>query len=108
MEEYIDDFIAYLRSERKYSDYTETNYLIDLENYKDYLFKHRLNFKNVEYKNLVPYIKYLKEDMKLNASSINRHLSTLRSFYNYLLVKTIVKNNPFKIVNSQKKGSKVT
>ena len=37
MEEYIDDFIAYLRSERKYSDYTETNYLIDLENYKDYL-----------------------------------------------------------------------
>ena len=26
-------------SERKYSDYTETNYLIDLENYKDYLFK---------------------------------------------------------------------
>ena len=107
MEEYIDDFIAYLRSERKYSDYTETNYLIDLENYKDYLFKHRLNFKNVEYKNLVPYIKYLKEDMKLNASSINRHLSTLRSFYNYLLVKTIVKNNPFKIVNSQKKEAKL-
>lgn len=107
MEDYIDDFISYLRKERNYSDYTETNYLIDLENYKDYLFKHRLSFKTIEYKNIIPYIKYLKEEKMLNASSINRHLSALRSFYNYLLLKGVVKSNPFKIVNSQKKEKRL-
>ncbi len=103
METYIDDFITYIRSVRNYSDYTETNYLIDLDNYSDYLLHEKLDFKRVTYKDLVLYVKYLKDDRKLNSTSVNRHLSSLRSFYNYMLVKGIVKSNPFKIVGSQKK-----
>lgn len=103
METYIDDFITYIRSVRNYSDYTKTNYLIDLDNYSDYLLHEKLDFKRVTYKDLVLYVKYLKDDRKLNSTSVNRHLSSLRSFYNYMLVKGIVKSNPFKIVGSQKK-----
>ena len=57
MSEYIDEFVDYIRCERNYSDYTETNYLIDLENYKEYLTKHRINFKNIDYNHILPYIK---------------------------------------------------
>ena len=90
METYIDDFITYIRSVRNYSDYTETNYLIDLDNYSDYLLHEKLDFKRVTYKDLVLYVKYLKDDRKLNSTSVNRHLSSLRSFYNYMLVKGIL------------------
>ena len=107
MNEYIDEFIEYIRCERNYSDYTETNYLIDLENYKEYLTKHRINFKNIDYNHILPYIKYMKEEKKLTPNSINRHLSALRSFYNYLLQENVISSNPFKIVSSQKKDKRL-
>lgn len=102
MEDYIEDFIDYIRYERKYSDFTETNYLIDLENFNNYLQTKKINFKKIEYGEILSYIKFLKEKQELSSNSINRHLSALRSFYNYLLVKNIIVSNPFKIVGSQK------
>lgn len=107
MNNYVDDFINYIRCERRYSDYTETNYLIDLENYEEYLKEKNIDFKMIKYKEIIQYIKYLKEEKELNSSSVNRHLSSLRSFYNYLILKDIVKQNPFKIVSSQKKELKL-
>ena len=44
MRESIDNFKDYITTIRNYSDYTETNYLLDLDNYEDYLKKHRLNY----------------------------------------------------------------
>jgi integrase/recombinase XerC len=107
MNEYINDFINYIRTIRNYSDYTETNYLLDLDNYEEFLKKYRLNFKKINYDNITKYNKYLKDELKLSASSISRHLSSLRSFYNYLLSEGIVDNNPFKLVSSPKKDIKL-
>ena len=107
MNEYIDDFINYIRTIRNYSDYTETNYLLDLDNYEEFLKKYRLNFKKINYDNITKYNKYLKDELKLSASSISRHLSSLRSFYNYLLSEGVVDNNPFKLVSSPKKDIKL-
>lgn len=107
MKTVIDDFITFIRCERKYSDYTETNYLLDLENYEEYLKKHSINYKTIKYKEILTYIKYLKDVIMLNPSSVNRHLSSLRSFYNYLIIKGKIETNPFKIVSSQKKELKL-
>lgn len=107
MEQYIDDFIEYIRYERNYSDYTETNYSLDLELFLEYIKKYKINFKNIIYKDIQLYIKYLKEQKELKPASVNRHLSTLRSFYNFLLKENIVNNNPFKLVSSQKKEKKL-
>ena len=49
----------------------------------------------------------MKEEKKLTPNSINRHLSALRSFYNYLLQKNVISSNPFKIVSSQKKDKRL-
>ena len=107
MREYIDKYIEYIRVIRNYSDYTETNYLLDLDNYEDYLKKHRMNFKNISYKDITIYNKYLKEEENLSSSSLARHLSTLRSFYNYLLNEGVVTTNPFNLISTPKKVNKL-
>lgn len=107
MDNKIDDFIEYIKKERNYSDYTETNYMIDLDNYSDYINKKRISYKNITYKQITEYIKYLKEEKELNSTSINRHLSSLRSFYNYLIRIGNINNNPFKLVRGPKKAIKL-
>ena len=107
MKEYIDDYINYIRTIRNYSNFTETNYLLDLDNYEDYLKKNKINFKNIKYQDITNYNKYLKEALNLSSSSLSRHLSTLRSFYNYLLSEGIIDSNPFKLVSSPKKVQKL-
>ena len=107
MKEYIDNYINYIRTIRNYSDLTETNYLLDLDNYEDYLKNNRINFKNIKYQDITKYNKYLKEEANLSSSSVSRHLSTLRSFYNYLLSEGVVDTNPFKLVSSPKTPSKL-
>ena len=107
MREYVDKYRDYLVVIRNYSDNTETNYLLDLDNYEDYIKKYRINFKNITYNEITKYNKYLKEELKLSPSSISRHLSTLRSFYNYLLSEQVVQNNPFNLMSSPKKVNKL-
>ena len=107
MKECIDNYINYIRTIRNYSDYTETNYLLDLDNYSDYLNNNKLNYKNIKYQDITKYNKYLKEELNLSSTSLSRHLSTLRSFYNYLLSEGIVDSNPFKLVSSPKKVMKL-
>ena len=107
MRECIDNYINYISTIRNYSDYTEKNYQLDLDNYEDYIKKHRLNFKTINYDNIIKYNKYLKEELKLSASSLSRNLSTLRSFYNYLLSENIITSNPFNLISSPKKASKL-
>lgn len=103
----IDDFIEYIKKERNYSDYTETNYLLDLENFSEYINKKRISYKNITYKQITEYIKYLKLEENLNSSSISRHLSALRSFYNYLIRVGDINSNPFKLVKGPKKAMKL-
>ena len=107
MEEYVNRFLQYLRTERNYSDYTEQNYLFDVEDFSNYLYENHLSFKKITYKEIMVYVKYLKEKEKLKSTSINRHLSSLRSFYNYLLRENVIKANPFSLVNGPKNEKKL-
>lgn len=107
MSEYVQKYIEYIRVERNYSDLTEKNYLIDLEQFEEYLALHKKNYKNLTYKDISIYIGYLKENLKLKSASINRHLSCLRSFYSFLLNQEVIQNNPFKLVNGPKNEKKL-
>ncbi len=107
MEEHIDNFLDYIKVEKNFSDNTEINYGIDLDGFKKYLKSKRLSYINLKYEDILRYIKYLKEECDFNPTSINRHLSSLRSFYNYLLLNNVVTSNPFKLVKSQKKELKL-
>ena len=50
---------------------------------------------------------YLKDEKKDSNSSIDRKLSALRGFYNYLASKKIVSNNVFLLVSGLKKDKKL-
>ena len=107
MNEHIDDFLDYIKVEKNFSDNTEINYEIDLKEYKAYLDSKRVNYLNIKYKDVLDYTKYLKENKEFTPTSINRHLSSLRSFYNFLILNNKITSNPFKLIKGQKKELKL-
>lgn len=101
MKDIIYEFLDYILLERKYSDYTETSYELDLFKYEEYLNDHKINYLKVNYNNISEFIIYLKKS-GYKSTSINRILSTLRSFYKYLEKNKKIINNPFSMVSSLK------
>ncbi len=82
----LDEFLDYLKNHKRYSDHTTKNYQLDISYFFEFL-----NIKNITDKTLYAlshkeadnYIMHLKQK-KLSNSSINRKLSSLRSFFKYL------------------------
>lgn len=100
-----DKFLDYLQNIKKYSDNTIINYEIDIDRYEKFLKINNKKINNIKYKDVLDFISYIKDNHK--STSINRCLSSLRSYYNYLLKENIVDTNPFKLVNSMKKEKKL-
>ncbi len=99
---YLDDFLEYLLIVKKHSDNTITNYKVDLLEFSTFMNENILNITKDDINN---YLKYLY-DLKLSKSSISRKLSSLRSFYNYLVKKEIIDINYFTMIkNPKKEGS---
>ena len=97
---YIDDFLEYLLVVKKHSDNTITNYRVDLLEFMEFT-NHNLDIQKDDVNN---YLKYLYE-LKISKSSISRKLSSLRSFYNYLIKKEIVNNNYFSLIKNPRKDN---
>lgn len=106
MEKEINSFIDYLKNQRNYSDYTINNYYKDLIDYSLFLDSHNLQFDKMDYKKCVEYLRYLDEK-KLKRTSISRKLSSLRTFYKYLVLNNKSDNNPFMLVSSPKKEKRI-
>ncbi len=97
---YIDDFLEYLVVVKKHSDNTIINYRVDLLEFMEFT-NNNIDIKKDDVNN---YLKYLYEQ-NTSKSSISRKLSSLRSFYNYLLKKEIIDNNYFSLIKNPKKDS---
>ena len=103
----LDKYTDYLRYEKNYSDYTIESYKNDILEYFDYLNRESLKYNKVEYSDLRFYLMYLKEEKFDSNSSIDRKLSALRGFYNYLASNSIVSNNIFSLISGLKKEKKL-
>lgn len=97
---YIDDFLEYLVVVKKHSDNTIINYRVDLLEFMSFT-NNNIDIKKDDVNN---YLKYLYEQ-NTSKSSISRKLSSLRSFYNYLVKKEILDNNYFSLIKNPKKDS---
>lgn len=106
MEKEIDKFIEYLKYQRNYSDFTCNNYKKDLNEYNSFILSNKINYKNMDYNDAKEYVIYLnkKNDAK---STISRKLSSLRTFYKYLVLNNKVESNPFLLVSSPKKEKRI-
>ena len=106
MEKEINYFIEYLKYQRNYSDFTCNNYKKDLNEYNSFILSNKINYKNMDYNEAKEYVIYLnkKNDAK---STISRKLSSLRTFYKYLVLNNKVESNPFLLVSSPKKEKRI-
>lgn len=105
-EEVIDNFFKVLKSEYNYSDYTIKNYKLDLTLFFDFLNKSNINYLYLNKDNVLAYLKYL-DKMNLKNSTISRRISTLRTFYNYLMNEGLINSNIFLNVKNPKLEKKL-
>ena len=98
-------FLDYLRLERNYSERTIVSYGMDLREFEGYLEKTEaeLDFTKVHADVVRNWISELMDEGR-TATSVNRKLSSLRSFYRFLLRRKEITVNPMlKIVGLKKK-----
>lgn len=94
----------YLKLERNYSDKTILSYGKDLEQFEKFLKKldEKIKLETVDADLIRSWVINLMDE-KMAASSVNRKLSSLRSFYRYLLRKGLVQVDPVQKVTGPKK-----
>ena len=91
----IDQFIGYIRAEKRFSPLTVEAYQRDMCQFSDYMKKEYGIDDLTEVKTTMvkSYLVYLKEEKLVNRS-INRKLSTLRTFYKYCLRENLLEKSP--------------
>jgi tyrosine recombinase XerC len=99
MERYIKKFMRYLEIEKNYSVHTLLNYRLDLENFKSFLGSSPA--EGVDYLVLRKYLAVLKEK-NLSTRTVNRRLSSMRSFFKFLTREGYLKANPIASLSSPK------
>lgn len=104
MQQILRDFSDYLLHVRRLSDHTVTAYLGDTKQFMDFLVERGLDLKNLSRETAEEYIKILSKsiDRKLASSSLARKICSLRSFFNYLVVRGICDTNPWQGIKNPK------
>ena len=106
IEKHIKDFIKYLSNEKRYPETTITSYQKDLDNYSIFIKNKNINYKTINKDEIRSYLKYLDE-LQYSKTTISRILSTLRHFYQYLMINKVVSVNMFKLIKNPKKDKKL-
>ncbi|SER56846.1 tyrosine-type recombinase/integrase [Pedobacter rhizosphaerae] len=98
----LKSFITYLSHEKRYSQHTITSYQTDLSQFREYIQKtFELDFLEVKHTHLRSYMVDLMENDK-STQTINRKISTLRSFYKFLLREDRIVQDPSALIKAPK------
>ena len=107
MQKYMDKFSEYIILEKHYSNDTVINYTKDLDDFYNYLDSKKIrSINSVNYNVIRGYLMYLHEK-EYSKKTINRHISTLKSFFKYLLGEHYIKDNPMSLVSGPKLDKKL-
>ena len=102
----VDKFLFFLKVELNYSELTIKSYQLDLTDFFEYIESKKINYLTITNHDVRGYLKYL-DSCNLKNSTISRRISTLRTFYNYLVDENIVENNVFHNVKNPKLEKKL-
>lgn len=100
-----ESFLGYLSYERRYSEHTVCSYGLDLSKFEEYLkgVDEDLDLMHVDADLVRGWVVSLMEQ-GYTSTSVNRKLSSLRSFYRYLLRKNMIPVDPMlKVIGPKKK-----
>lgn len=100
-----EDFLDYFRTERNKSELTISSYKKDLEEFETFFesLGEGITWTNADESIVRDWVVYLMDDQHMTASSVNRKLSALRSFFHYLLRMHYILSNPMTRITGPKK-----
>lgn len=98
---YVEDYLLFLKTEKKLGDNTINSYMLDLE---DFFKTFNGSIESCTKKDILTYISSING---FEVSTVNRHISSLKSFFNYLVDESIIKVSPMEEVSSFKKTKKL-
>ncbi|WP_370222796.1 tyrosine recombinase XerC [Cytobacillus sp.] len=100
-------FIEYLQIEKNYSQYTIEHYQHDISEFFMFMSEQAIaDITKVEYQDVRIYLTDLY-DKKMSRKSVARKISSLRSFFKFLLREEKVAENPFALVSIPKAQKKL-
>lgn len=103
---YKDRFINFLKFEKRYSSHTITAYSLELDNLLQFIEKDGIPFEEVDYKFLRYYFSTMREQGK-EASSVNRAISSIKSYYKFLVREELIPKNPSSLLKALKTPKKL-
>jgi len=103
-----ESFLKYLQYEKRYSQHTIRSYLDDLDQFISFCDFNENSFEpvNVDHKKIRSWIVDMVNN-KISIRSVKRKISTLKSFYKYLLREGIISYNPVEKVLTPKADNKL-
>ena len=105
--DHLTEFLRYIMIERQYSEKTKEAYHDDVINFLDFL-KETGNedYLSVTIQDIRIYLSQL-HDRNYSRNTISRNISSLRSFYQFLVKNGILEDNPFSYVQMKRKQAKL-
>lgn len=104
LESLINNFLHYVRFEKRMSDKTYIAYKNDLTGFEQFLkeWYGDIALADIGLNHLRSWIATLASDAKMKPTSLQRKSSALKSFFKYLLRKGLIQNNPAQLLRSPK------
>ena len=106
IDSYLDKYREYLKYELNYSDYTIKNYCLHITKFFEYLDSNKISYNNLTKDGIIDYLKYL-DSQKYANRTISIILSSLRSFYDFLMESKVIETNIFNLVSNPKLEKKL-
>ena len=109
MREIVDGFLDYIQKEKRFSSHTVIAYSKDLDQFLHHITENLevTSIQKVDHHDIRSWIVSILEDEKLQATSVNRKISCLRSFYKHLIRNEVVSKNPMAKITSLKTKKKL-
>ena len=104
----IENYLGYLKISRQLSANTLTSYTHDLDTFYHFLCKHAdINWQSVKPYLIRDFVALQHRKHHLSGKSIQRQLSSIRSFYKYLIKESLAENNPAMGIKAPKSSRKL-
>lgn len=102
---HLESFLNYIKHEKRYSKHTIEAYKRDIQQFQAYLTLLNKELENVKYRDVRLWVADLMQENK--AKTINRKISSLKSYYKFLLRNEVLKINPVENISNIKEPKRI-
>ena len=105
MNKYVSEYTDFLKIEKRQSQNTVESYRRDVSRFAKYLSNNQLGGSKTS--DVRSFLVFLRNEEGLAPSSVARCLSSLKSFYNFLYVESLISENPIETISSPRPWRKL-